>query len=397
MRIFVAACLSGAMGLIACRRERNETPPSQTNHSPPASAGEHNDEPAHDSLPKRVRLDPAVVTDAKIKTAPVTREKLAATIDLPGEVASDPDRTARLSSPAAGRIDSVRFKEGQAVKKGDVLAVIKVPDLAKTKAAFGATAARAAAARANATRLEALAEQRLAAQQELAGAQAEANALEAEAHAAEEHLRAIGVATGSVVGSELVLRAPFAGIIVSRDAVIGQPVTAEETIATIADLGNVWFLARVFEKSLGQIRIGAPATVELNAYPEERFVTEVGYIGKQIDPIARTVTARIPLENRGGLLRLGLFGIARVGTAEASSHAPNLVVPRGALTDIGKKHVVFVREPDGDFDVHEVVPGEEALGKVEILSGLREGESVVVEGVFTLKSVVLKGTFGEEE
>jgi cobalt-zinc-cadmium efflux system membrane fusion protein len=58
--------------------------------------------------------------------------------------------------------------------------------------------------------------------------------------------------------------------------------------------------------------------------------------------------------------------------------------------------VVFVREPDGDFELHEVTLGRAAPGKVEILAGLRDGEPVVTDGVFTLKSVVLKGSFAEE-
>ncbi len=86
-----------------------------------------------------------------------------------------------------------------------------------------------------------------------------------------------------------------------------------------------------------------------------------------------------------------------MGTGEESKKTPVLVVPRSAVTEIGRKSVVFVKQPDGDFDLLDVVLGEGALGKVEVVNGLREGEQAVVEGVFTLKSAVLKSTFGEEE
>jgi len=379
---------------------RNKEPEAKEKHEAPkpaASSSAHADDDEHKGLPTRVRLDPAVVVDAKIKTAPVVREVLAATIDLPGELSSDPDKTARVSALVPGRIESVTFKEGQTVKKGDVLLVIKVPELGKTKAAFAATTAKAAAARTNADRLQALAEKRLAANQEVLAAKAEADALEAEAKAAEQQLSALGTGTTGNVGSQLALRAPVNGVVVSRDAIVGQPVTAEQTLATIADLGEVWFLGRVFEKNLGQVRIGAPAEIQLNAYPKERFNGSIEYLGKQIDPTARTVVARIRLTNRGELLRLGLFGVARVGTNEELKKTPVLVVPRSAVTEIGHKQVVFVKQPDGDFDLHEVVLGDGSLGKVEIVNGLREGEEAVVEGVFTLKSAVLKSTFGEEE
>jgi membrane fusion protein, heavy metal efflux system len=386
--------------MLSCRRASDEGVGARIDAaSPPAPSGSsHIDEHEHGKLPTRVRVDPAVVADAKIRTAPVTRGVLASAIELPGEVASDPDKTARISALVGGRIESVKFKEGDAVKKGDVLAVVKVPDLGKAKASFAATSAKAVSARSNANRLRALAEKRLAANQEVMAAEAEADALEAEAKAAEEQLRALGTgASTTVTGTQLVVRAPVGGVIVARDAVVGQPITSDQSIATIADLTEVWFLGRVFEKNLAQVRLDAPAEIRLNAYPEERFHGTVEYLGKQIDPTARTVVARIRLVNRDDLLRLGLFGVAQVGSGETSTRAPALLVPRDAVTEIGGKPVVFVSEPDGDFEVHEVVLGDGALGKVEVVSGLREGEQVVVDGVFTLKSVVLKSTLEEGE
>ncbi len=359
-------------------------------------ADAHSDEQEHEELPKRVRLTKEVITDAKVQTAPVAREVLAVTLALPGEIAPDPDKSARVSTPVAGRLVDVRFKEGSAVKKGDVLAIVRVPEIGKVRAAYSATAAKAASARANAERLAPLAEKGLASKQEVVSARAEADALEAEARALNEQLGALGMGTGGS-GSELHLRAPVSGIAITRDAVVGQPISAEQTIATIADLSETWFLGRVFEKDLGRLKTGAKTDVQLNAYPKERFEGTVEYLGRQIDPVARTVTARIRLQNRGDLLRIGLFGTARVATGEEGKQSPVLVVPRTALAEIGGKSVTFVRHADDDFEVHEVVLGESALGKVEIVNGLREGEQVVVDGVFTLKSAVLKGTISEEE
>ncbi len=385
-------------GLTACPKSGNkeEAKPHAPKVPDKTDASSHTDEPEHEELPKRVRLTKKVIADAKIKTAPVTKETLAATLSLPGEITADPDKSARVSTPVAGRLVDVRFKEGSAVKKGDVLAVVRVPEIGKVRSAYNATTAKAAAARANAERLGALAEKGLASKQESVSAKAEADALEAEARALNEQLGALGMgATGG--GSELTLRAPVGGLVVTRDAVVGQPITAEQTIATIADLSEVWFLGRVFEKDLGRLKVGARADVELNAYPKERFDGAVEYLGRQIDPVARTVTARVRLTNRDDLLRIGLFGTARVSTGEAGTQTPVLVVPRTALAEIGGKPVAFVRHADDDFELHEVVTGESSLGKVEIVNGLREGEEVVVEGVFTLKSVVLKGTIAEDE
>lgn len=387
-----------AFALAGCPKEKSATNDKAGDAKAAASAkpGAHADEPEHEGVAKRVRVAPAVLKDAKIAVAPVVKESLAITLVLPGEVTADPDRTARVSSPVAGRLDQVSFKEGSSVKKGDVLALVRVPELGKVRSAQAAAAAKAAAARANADRLQALVDKKLAATQEAVTAKAEADALEAESRALSEQLRAMGTGEGGA-GPQLVLRAPVSGSIVSRDAVVGQPVTTEQTIATVADLSEIWFLGRVFEKDLGRVKVGATAEIVLNAYPKERFNGTVEYVARQIDPIARTLTARVRLQNRDELLRIGLFGNARVATGEAQKRPAQLVVPRTAVVEIAGKPVVFVRHGDEDYELHDVVLGESELGKIEVLNGLREGEQVVVQGAFTLKSIALKSTIAEEE
>jgi len=81
-----------------------------------------------------------------------------------------------------------------------------------------------------------------------------------------------------------------------------------------------------------------------------------------------------------------------VGTEQGE---PVLVVPRTSVSDVSGKPVIFVRQPDGDFELHEVVLGQSNLGKVQVLSGLREGERVVTSGAFTIKSALLRGTLAE--
>lgn len=374
--------------------------PSEAKREQPAperAAPEHLDEPKHAPLPTRVVLSDEVVRDAKLVTEKVGRERLAPTLALPGEVVADPDRSARLASPIAGRIASVHFQEGSAVQKGAVLAVIAVPDLGRLRSDHASLVARAKAARVNASRLTDLYEQRLASEQLLLDAVATAEALEVEARAAAERLSALGLSAKGPGAAALTLRAPLAGTVLSRSAVVGQPVNADQVLCELVDLTELWFLGRVFEKDLARLAVGASAEVQLNAYPDARFGGTVEYIGRQVDPVARTVTARIRIVNRDDLLRVGLFGTAHVATADARETLPVLVVPRSALTDVAGRDVVFVRHADKDFELHEVSIGRSALGKVEILAGLREGEQVVVDGVFTLKSAILKSTFAEEE
>lgn len=385
-----AIALLAIVVALGCKKPEAAPAPAASSSDPA-----HKDEPDHEGLPKRVHLTEDVVNAAGIKSQPVKREVLAASHDLPGEIGADPDRTAQIAARMAGRLDRVNVREGSMVKAGDVVAVVRAPELGELSSAYQSLAARAKAARANAERLEKLLAARLASQQEVLVAQSEADALEAQARAAQERLGAVG--TGAGAGATLALRSPIAGTVVARQAVVGQPVTADQSIATIVDLREAWFLARVFEQNLARVRVGARAEVQLNAYPNDHFTGTVEYVGQQIDPSARTVVARIRLQNKSDMLRLGLFGIARIDTGEQPKGTPIIVVPRTAIAEIGGKNIVFVRHPDNDFEVHEVVLGASALGRVEIVAGLREGEEVVVEGVFTLKSAVLKASLAEEE
>lgn len=376
----------------ACSKPSGKVKPGAENAAPASSEADE-----HRGVPKRVHVPASVVADAKIKTVPASKEALSLTLALPGEVVADPDKTARISSPVAGRIEDVKFTEGSTVKKGDVLAIVRVPELGKVRAAYAATLSKGKAARANADRTKVLWDQRLASEQAYLDAKATADALDVEAQALGDQLSAMGATNGSGSAFLLTLRAPRNGIAIARDAVVGQPITAEQVLGTVADMSEVWFLGRVFEKDLGRLRRGSRAEVQLNAYPDEHFTGTVEYIGRQVDPVARTVTARIRLKDRDELLRVGLFGTARVETEEKEKHAPLIVVPRSAVTEIAGKSVVFVQQPDDFYEVHEVALGDAALGKVEVLSGLREGENVVIDGVFSLKSVVMKSAIAEEE
>ena len=396
----------------ACSQERPEparstdhgrTDPSRPTRSAdasPATPAPHLDEPEeHQQLPTKVRLRPDVVRAAGIKTALATTASLPVTVDLTGELAADPDRSARLAARVPGRIVEVRVKEGQRVKAGQTVAILESPELARARATLASAAARAKVARLNADRLRRLESRSLASGQEASAAEAEDAALDAEAGAASQTLSALGQGADAATGgsARVTIRTPISGFVLSRDAVQGQSVDAAHVIVVIGDLERAYFLARLFEKDLARVKQGASAEVRLNAYPNETFEGDVETVGKQLDPAARTVTARILVRNHGDLLKVGLFGTARVVAGTATVPRRHVVVPLSAITQLPEKNVVFVLQPDGDFEVHPVTLGGSAAGRVEVLGGLREGERVVVDGVFTLKSAVMKGTFGEED
>jgi len=413
-RLWLLCCLTCVQ--INCKSCRDSN-----DGGPPAATAQHKDEPApHESLPTRVTLSADVEKAAGIRTQPVTAQALPATVEIVGEVAADPDRAARVTARISGRVASVHVREGDRVRSGTLLAVIESLDLLRTRATLVAAQAREKSASENAARLSTLVPSGLAARQEVLGATAESQALQAEASAAAQTLHALG-ASAEGRGSRLELRAPIDGVIISRSATLGQSVDPAHVLFDLADLERAHFVGRLFEKNLSRVQVGATAEVRLNAYPQQVFVGQVESVGRQLDPMARTVVARLRIEDKkdAGLLRIGLFGVARIslpdeagpesagrepataaprdGGSEPARSGKKLVVPLSALSRITDRDVVFVRQPDGHFEVHPVTLGRTASGLVEILSGLRLGEQVVIDGAFTLKSALLRSTLAEDE
>ncbi len=389
--------LAGLLMISGCAKSTPSAPATATATNGQEPGGHKDESEEHAELPRRVRLTDQVVAAAGIKTAPATAQSLPATVDLTGEIAADPDHAARITARTSGRIVEVHFKEGDRVQAGALLVVLESVDISRTRGELRSGQARAQAAQQNAARLEALARSGLAAGQEVATAQAEAAALTATAAASQRTLVAAGAKEGEAGLARLEVRAPIAGSILQRNAISGQTVEVGHLFADLADLQTAYFVGRLFEKHLAWVQVGAKAEVRLNAYPGEVFQGTVERIGQQLDPLARTVVARIAIKNRNDLLKVGLFGKARVTVPTATPQAHQLVVPLDAVVRVAQDDVAFVRQPDGHFEIHPLKLGRTAAGQVEVISGLRAGEQVVVQGTFSLKSIFLKSTFGEEE
>lgn len=363
-------------------------------HDEHAEHAEHGDEHEHEALPKKVELSAEVIAAAGVASTPVSRVAIAPVIEAIGQLEADPARTVEVAARVAGVALEVSFAEGEEVKEGQPLVTIRAPRLGGLRADYAALNARAASAQANVARLEVLAGKSMASKQELAGARAEASALAAEAKAAKQRLRALGLRTkGSA--STFVLRAPISGVITERAIVEGEAVTEEDTIATITNLDEAWFQARVFEHTLAKVRVGAAAEVVLNAYPERVLLGEVDLLSPMVDRQARTITARVVIKNSDGALRLGLFGRAQIATTDTPK-APVLAVSRSAIIDVEDRPVVFVDLGDGLYERHDVTLGVSGPGLVEITHGISEGERVVDRGAWSLKSVLMRGTMGED-
>lgn len=179
----------------------------------------------------------------------------------------------------------------------------------------------------------------------------------------------------------LLLRAPASGVVVEKHAQEGARVTPGAPLFHIADLSTVWVEAEVFEKDLSLLRTGQRATVSLEAYPGETFPGRVTYVYPTVSVEARTARVRLELSNEEGLLKPGMYASVRLA---APPRSPAVTVPQSAVLNTGERSVVFVRRDDGALVPREVETGITGNDRIEVLSGLADGETVVSSAAFLI-------------
>jgi cobalt-zinc-cadmium efflux system membrane fusion protein len=193
--------------------------------------------------------------------------------------------------------------------------------------------------------------------------------------------------------SHSTLRAPFAGIVTSQHAVGSEVVEQGTELLAITDMSSVWVLADVYEKDLAQIRTGQTVRVRVGSYPQATFTGKIVNVADVIDPKTRTAKVRCLVRNEGALLKLEMFAAVEIPTAKT---IPMLVIPSSSVQQIDGRPVVFVRSSGTTFRKREVQTGVESQGYSEIRSGLSEGEPVVTQGSFIVKTEFLKHLIAEK-
>jgi cobalt-zinc-cadmium efflux system membrane fusion protein len=362
-------------------------------------------QPSDESHPEKfveeanvVELSPDAQRRAGIVVEPVRMRTVQAEIRVTGSVQPIESRIVHMRPLARGRVEQVAVKIGDRVQKDQILARldnIEAGELAAQIASAQAELQRLKIQQANARRQ---AERSRSLVTIGAVPVKEAEAAETEARAFEEAIRAqestiagferrlkrFGASPGSDASST-VIRAPFAGVVVSAEAAPGDVVDTGSVLFSVADLSSVYIEAQVYEKDLGKIKLGQTASITLDAYPDRPLQGRVAAIRDILNPQTRTAAVRFEVANPGGRLRLEMFANLVIPTTDSHSA---LALPADAVQTINRRQVVFVRKADLHFEAREVQTlGDGTLA--EITAGLREGEPVVVKGAFQLKSAFL--------
>lgn len=393
-RLLIAALLSVAA--VACSAERD------ARQSERAPAGI---ESTHEEEANAIHLSEDMVRDLRLSTAQVVERSGAGEAMVLGEVAADQSRYAEVATPTGGQVVRVLADLDAAVSVGTPLAQLRIADLGRARADLLSAAARRELASQTLERKRGLANERIVPQREVQEAEAAVRAADAEVRAARAAIGALGVGDdsardpggdGSPEDSSLfTLRSPIAGRVIDRHVILGQFADPASPLFTVADLSRVWVIAQAFERDAVNVPVGSLAHVTLAALPGQEFDGKVVGVGRQVDQGARTIPIRIDLANASGILRPGMS--ANVRLEVGGQNHTILAVPASALQRVGNRWLAFVPKAEYEYEMRGVGRGRDLGNEVEVVSGLKAGETVVVEGAFLLKAEAEKRSGAGDE
>lgn len=392
------------MSVLATLLTLSGTPPAQ-------DAPGHEEETEHRD---EVTLTPGAIAEHGIRTAPVQRHVLSSFITAPARISYDLESMAHVGTPVEGRVAEVRVRLGDLVSEGDTLLVIESPALAEAQSAFLQRRSEAEVARATRDMARSAAERARRLSQsgglsqgelqrregELRQAEGALVAAESAMTAAENLLHVYGMdqetvaalARSGEIDPDYGVEAPISGTVIEREVTLGEVVGPErESLLILADTRVLWVLADVSEMRVGEITAGSPATVTVSAMGGQSFDGTVAYIAGAIDPSTRAAATRIEVVNDNTALRPGMFAQVEIISGPSGSDTAAeavLAVPGAAIQTVEGNDCVFVAVPGeaNTFAARRVTLGPPAGRFVPVLSGLEEGEPVVIAGAFILRA-----------
>ncbi len=335
-----------------------------------------------------LKLSPQQIQAAAISIAQVEKSGLQTRLELPGEIKLNQDRTAHVVPRIAGVVESVHADLGQPVKKGQLLAVISSPAASEQRSELQTAQQRLALAQTTFTREKRLWEQKVAAEQDYQQAAQALSEAQVAVNNARQKLAALGLSTRSAQGlNRFELRAPFDGMVIEKHLSLGEAVKEDTAVFTVSDLSQVWAEINITAKDLALIKTGTRVDVLASAL-NASAKGSISYVGALLGEQSRSAKARVLLNNPDGAWRPGLF--VTISLAQSETEA-TLHVLAEAVQQIEQNQVVFVQVPGG-FLAQTVKTGRSDGQRLEILSGLSEGQRYAANGSFILKSELGKAS-----
>ena len=320
-----------------------------------------------------VKVSPEKIQRSGVRTEPVTKRQIGRDVHAPGVVQLDEQRVSVVAPRFEGYIEKVGpVTSGTHVKKGQPLMTVFGQELLNQAARL-------------------LVEQDYGPSNDEAASPRSLRAQPAGVVGARRRLLNLGAPEGFVdevkrtgkVPDTIIWPAPRDGVVLERNAVDGQGFKAGDVLFRIADHSVVWVMADVAEGDLGRLRPGQAVKITSRAHPGRVFPGKVSVVYPHLMKETRTVRVRIELPNPDLALLPDMYADVDIATAGSE---PVVAVPESAVIDSGSRQAVIVDVGDGRFAPRQVQLGNRGDGYVEIESGVKEGETVVVNGNFLIDS-----------
>lgn len=356
----------------------------------PETSEDRNEASAQKPHVDQVKLSDAQINAAGIAIVKAGPAKIHTTITLPGEIRFNEDRTAQVVPLLGGTVQSVKANIGQAVKKGQVLAVIASTALSDQRSQLLTAEKRMTLAKTTLEREKKLWEEKISAEQDYLQARQAWQEAEIERNNAQQKLRALGSSpshAGSLNSYEL--RAPFDGVVVEKHISLGQSVKEDTVLFAVSDLSTVWAEVAVPASDLNAVRVGEGVTVKASAF-DAKVAGKISYIGSLLGAQTRTATARVVLANPNSSWRPGLFVNVEIEVSSSEQDVA-VAVNSTAIQTIEDKPTVFARVLGG-FEARPVTLGRSDSSKVEIVKGFGAGHEYAAAGSFVIKAELGKSS-----
>jgi len=306
-----------------------------------------------------VKISPEVVNNLGVRTITAIRGTISKDIHTVGYLEYNEKRINHVHTRTEGWIEKLTVRaEGERVKKGQPLFEIYSPPL-------------------------------VVAQEEYVHALKNNNKTMIER--THERLISLGISEKQItrigkdlkVSKNVVFYAPQAGVLTKlgvRDSMFVKP---ETEILSIANLDNIWLLAEVFERQANWVKVGQTAEAILPSMPGVIWKGNVEYIYPELDPVTRTLRVRMRFDNAEEKLMPNMYAHVTIFGKEQKDA---LNIPREALIRDARQIRVIRALGEGRFQAQEVVVGIESGDRIEIISGLNEGDNIVVSSQFLIDS-----------
>ena len=342
---------------------------------------------AHAELSGKISFAPGASQLSMVQTQSIPLSPIPISDQLSARVAYDEDVTARISVSFSGRITEIKAAPGDAVKAGQVLAVIDSPDFGAAFADLNKARADEKRKQLSLKRAKDLVPGEAISTRDWEVIQAEYAQAQAETARAEQRLKNLNPYNLKINGQQVLLASPLDGVVTERTATPALEVspTLSTPLFVVTDPKRLWISIDLPENLLDKIKLGSEAAIQSDAYPNKTFSSKIIQLGQVINPNTRRATVLARVDNLENKLLPEMF--VRAAILQASGQGVR--VPNQSLLFRGLYTYVFIETAVGEFTLRLVNPVKRGVDYSYISEGLSGGERIVTKGALLLEAEFL--------